>query len=180
VWKTFIKQATRKLKNEGRKNVNVDAKEIKRFAKEHWEQNPKARWNGRQIRNAFRTAVAMAEFHARENEDTGDQDANKDVKIKIGREQFDKIAKTAKEFDDYMAETMGGTYDLKASKAAMRREEVEKEAEKKADRKRDKENGKRGKKAGKASKKRKEETTDTEGSSNTGDSESEDDSDETD
>ena len=93
VWKTFIKQAKRKLEKEGRKNLIIDSYEIKQFAREHWEENPRARWNGRQIRNAFQTAVAMGEYHARENEDASDYDAKKDVKIKIGREQFRMIAK---------------------------------------------------------------------------------------
>lgn len=132
VWKTFIKQAKKKLESEGRKNVTVNSGEIKEFARSHWEENPKARWNGRQIRNAFHTAVAMAEFQARENEIGEGYDANKDVKITIGREQFEKIAKTAKEFDDYMNETTGATGDSKAAKLGMRKRE--KEAEKKKER----------------------------------------------
>jgi hypothetical protein len=115
----------------------------------------------------------MAEFHVREKETTGDTDANKDVKINIGREQFDKIAKTAKEFDDYMTETMGGTYDVKASKASMRREEAEREAGKRAEKKRDKGDGKRGQKSGKGSKK-KDDISDTDKSSDSSESESED------
>ncbi|KAH4016384.1 hypothetical protein HBI81_195100 [Parastagonospora nodorum] len=123
VWKTFIKQAKKKLDSEGRKNVTVASSEIKKFAKTHWEENPRARWNGRQIRNAFHTAVAMAEFQAREREYWEGYDVNKDVKITIGREQFEKIAKTAKEFDNYMTETIGDTYDGKASRMGMRKKE---------------------------------------------------------
>jgi hypothetical protein len=125
VWKTFIKQAKQKLKKEGRKNVNVDGHEIKKFAREHWEENPKARWNGRQIRNAFQTAVAMAEFHARETESAGNYDEKKDVKIKIGRDQFKMIAKTAREFDDYMTATIGDTFDGKAARTSMRKKDTE-------------------------------------------------------
>ncbi|KAH5013646.1 hypothetical protein HBI75_193830 [Parastagonospora nodorum] len=152
VWKTFIKQAKKKLDSEGRKNVTVASSEIKKFAKTHWEENPKARWNGRQIRNAFHTAVAMAEFQAREKETGEGYDADKDVKITIGREQFEKIAKTAKEFDNYMTETMGDTYDGKASRTGMRKKE--REAERKREKEREREDAKAREKKGKGSKKK--------------------------
>jgi hypothetical protein len=130
----------------------VASGEIKKFAKTHWEDNPKARWNGRQIRNAFHTAVAMAEFQAREKETGEGYDANKDVKITIGREQFEKIAKTAKEFDNYMTETMGDTYDGKASRTGMRKKE--REAERKREKERGREDAKAREKKGKVSKKK--------------------------
>lgn len=123
VWKTFIKQATDKLSNEGRKKFFVDSKGIEKFARRHWKENPQARWNGRQIRNAFHTAVAMAEFDSRRSENSDYYDDSIDVKISVGRDQFKKIAKTAREFDEYMIETMGDTYDGKAWRNKMRRKE---------------------------------------------------------
>jgi hypothetical protein len=122
VWRTFIQQARDKLKKEGRENVDVDGKGIEKFARKHWKKNPRARWNGRQIRNAFLTAVAMAEFHSRDS-GKGDNYESGNVRIDIGPDQFKKIAKTAKEFDDYMTETMGDTYDGKASRTNMRKAE---------------------------------------------------------
>ncbi|KAH3965117.1 hypothetical protein HBI56_196210 [Parastagonospora nodorum] len=166
VWKTFIKQAKKKLDSEGRKNVTVASGEIKKFAKTHWEENPKARWNGRQIRNAFHTAVAMAEFQAREKETGEGYDANKDVKITIGREQFEKIAKTAKEFDNYMTETMGDTYDGKASRTGMRKKE--REAERKREREREREDAKAREKKGKTSKKKDDSSDDSDSSEEDG------------
>ncbi|KAL5114046.1 hypothetical protein ACEQ8H_008060 [Pleosporales sp. CAS-2024a] len=159
VWKTFIKQAKKKLDDEGRTNVTVNSSEIKKFARRHWQDNPKARWNGRQIRNAFHTAVAMAEFQAREKEKDGSYNANKDVKITIGREQFETIAKTAKEFDDYMTETMGFTYEDRASKTGMRKKE--REMEKKREREDAKAKAKRLKK--------KDDTSDSSGDSDSDD-----------
>jgi hypothetical protein len=126
------------LGSEGRKNVYVNADEIKSFARTHWDQNPTARWNGRQIRNAFRTAVAMAEFQAREKGLGADYGMDRDVRITIGSEQFKKIAKMATEFDEYMTETMGHTYEFKANKTGMRRREreAEKERQERAERER--------------------------------------------
>jgi len=148
VWKTFIKQTKKVLESNGRKNVHIKAKEIKSFARKHWDENPNARWNGRQIRNAFHTAVAMAEFDARERGKHTVYDQRRDVEITIGREQFEKIAKTASEFDSYMAETLGETYDGVAM-----REGVRKEQPRKSESKRAKSKGKSDKKRSKPSKK---------------------------
>ncbi|OHE96333.1 hypothetical protein CORC01_08405 [Colletotrichum orchidophilum] len=51
-------------------------------------------WNGRQIRNAFQTAVALAEFHQQENHITGP--------IIVKGEHFDKVAKVSHEFNAYL------------------------------------------------------------------------------
>ncbi|KAF2122822.1 hypothetical protein BDV96DRAFT_561438 [Lophiotrema nucula] len=125
VWKTFITQTEEALKRKGWTHFEIRQKEIKRFAEEHWTENPDARWNGRQIRNAFHTAIAMAEFDAREKRGerglaietpTGmGEGAGDEVKIVLGKKQFESIATTVRDFDRYMIETMGGQdYDVHA------------------------------------------------------------------
>ncbi|EXF84915.1 hypothetical protein CFIO01_02128 [Colletotrichum fioriniae PJ7] len=51
-------------------------------------------WNGRQIRNAFQTAVALAEFHQQENHISGP--------IIVKGEHFEKVAKASHEFNAYL------------------------------------------------------------------------------
>lgn len=51
-------------------------------------------WNGRQIRNAFQTAVALAEFHQQENKIPG--------LITVKGEHFDKVATVSHEFNAYL------------------------------------------------------------------------------
>ncbi|KAK0372175.1 hypothetical protein CLIM01_10462 [Colletotrichum limetticola] len=51
-------------------------------------------WNGRQIRNAFQTAVALAEFHQQENNITG--------RIIVKGEHFNKVATVSHEFNAYL------------------------------------------------------------------------------
>ncbi|KAK1484388.1 hypothetical protein CABS01_13811 [Colletotrichum abscissum] len=51
-------------------------------------------WNGRQIRNAFQTAVALAEFHQQENNVPGP--------IVVKGEHFEKVAKVSHEFNAYL------------------------------------------------------------------------------
>ena len=132
VWKTFIDQTVHVLKSSGRSHVTINGEEIIKFAKKHWkdtcsEDSKRARWNGRQIRNAFHTAVAMAEFRARTYNDGAEYDESKDVKISVGREEFEKIASTAREFDKYMTETMGTTFEAKASREGLRKEQKKEE-----------------------------------------------------
>ncbi|KDN61098.1 hypothetical protein CSUB01_07051 [Colletotrichum sublineola] len=53
-------------------------------------------WNGRQIRNAFQTAVALAEWHKRENGVPGP--------ILVRGEHFEKVARVSNEFNAYLYE----------------------------------------------------------------------------
>ncbi|KAI9695092.1 MAG: hypothetical protein M1820_008917 [Bogoriella megaspora] len=64
VWETFIAQTKEAIEKKGWKHFEIQEDRIRRFAEKHWKENPDARWNGRQIRNAFHTAIAMAEFDA--------------------------------------------------------------------------------------------------------------------
>ena len=100
VWETFLTQTEDAMKKKGWTNYEIRSDEIRRFAKEHWKENSDARWNGRQIRNAFHTAIAMAEYDAQGDsiaEETGPQLPPK--KIVLGREQFAEIASIVKYFD---------------------------------------------------------------------------------
>ncbi|KAL7950497.1 hypothetical protein V8C42DRAFT_306686 [Trichoderma barbatum] len=44
--------------------ININEKDILRYATAYWKKHENMRWNGRQIRNACQTALAMAEFDA--------------------------------------------------------------------------------------------------------------------
>lgn len=48
-----------RLKRSGR-NMYVNDEQIRAFARRHWQDGH--RWNGRQIRNAFQTAIALAQY----------------------------------------------------------------------------------------------------------------------
>ncbi|KAF2871440.1 hypothetical protein BDV95DRAFT_606882 [Massariosphaeria phaeospora] len=139
VWKTFIRQTKEAIRRKRWTHFKVRTSEILEFAQTHWAENPKARWNGRQIRNAFHTAIAMAEFDARAEEHDGQEPA----KIVLGSEQFAKIASTVRDFDKYMIETMGTTFEEKADKEKLRKLRVERGPEKGEAKKKD------GKKKGK-------------------------------
>ncbi len=70
------------------------------FAKKHFEELNASRvgcWNGRQIRNAFQTAIALAEYKAQA---TGREPV-------LSADHFEDVAKASFEFDDYLRLTLG-------------------------------------------------------------------------
>jgi hypothetical protein len=72
----------------------------------------------------------MAEFNARGRRLPGDTyDLSKDVRIDINRSQFEAVAKTVREFDDYMNDLRGVSGDFKAesdgNRLKMFRQEVQ-------------------------------------------------------
>jgi hypothetical protein len=126
IWKMHLKR-TQELKG---KSLTIHSKEILKFAKEHYIELKKAgagSWNGRcvlaklyarfntidsrcdrQIRNAFQTAIALAEFRAvDERENQNDPRAGK-IRVELGKEHFETVARASKDFDDYLQQTLGG------------------------------------------------------------------------
>ncbi|KAK8868335.1 aaa family atpase protein [Apiospora arundinis] len=100
----------------GQEPIDIHRRKILEFAERHWE---KLSWNGRQIRNAFQTAVALAEFEANKDKEdaaTASVAANSDgektkerppVQPVMSTKQFRTIAKASIEFDDYLFLTHG-------------------------------------------------------------------------
>ncbi|KAH7031628.1 uncharacterized protein B0I36DRAFT_431682 [Microdochium trichocladiopsis] len=66
IWKMNLRRVTEsnaKRVQDGQPELKVQHDKIIRFVKDHWEQ---LNWNGRQIRNAFQTAIALSEFDVRD------------------------------------------------------------------------------------------------------------------
>ncbi len=109
VWKMNLDRL-----NKSNRDIYVDRSEIETFAKNHWKEGK--RWNGRQIRNAFQTAVALAEYEFQEKcqkcEQTGDKPPFRPA---LEDRHFLAVAKTSAQFDDYLQSVMGGqTHEQKA------------------------------------------------------------------
>lgn len=111
-----------RLRKSGR-NMYVNDEQIKAFAKQHWRNGTDdRRWNGRQIRNAFQTAIALAEYEYHEKcqecDETGDK---KPIKPALLDRHFQAVADTSAEFSDYLTAVMGGqSYGHVAQKHEMR------------------------------------------------------------
>ncbi|KAL9037100.1 MAG: hypothetical protein Q9214_005846 [Letrouitia sp. 1 TL-2023] len=108
IWKVNIERT-----RSSEKSYEIDEDAIIDFAKSHFRAHDQGgRWNGRQIRNAFQTAIALAEFDATE-------EMHRQLKISDARElpppraritvdHFRKVASAASGFDRYLREVYGG------------------------------------------------------------------------
>ncbi|KAJ2984565.1 hypothetical protein NUW58_g5996 [Xylaria curta] len=81
--------------------IDIDTAEITEFAIDYFENNREGRWNGRQIRNAFQSALALAELDASGTDDFLDESDN-NRPVVLGRKSFDTVAKAYKGFIDYL------------------------------------------------------------------------------
>ncbi|KAL6362787.1 hypothetical protein LRP88_04093 [Fusarium phalaenopsidis] len=101
----------RKLK-EDHKNGGLEIR-YEYDAKQYVKKNPELkelRWNGREIRNAFQTAVALAIFEARAIQEKGscsEEDAIPEVKEK----HLSQVVSMSAAFKTYMTDTHGGISD---------------------------------------------------------------------
>ncbi len=86
-----------------------DRKKMLKFASEHYKELAKSEttWNGRQIRNAFQTAIALAEWDAHQIQLK--YKSSTTLKPRLEQAHFERVAKASKHFDDYLKETLVGT-----------------------------------------------------------------------
>ncbi|KAJ5494612.1 hypothetical protein N7463_010699 [Penicillium fimorum] len=105
IWRNNIGRIRKEFKAQNQ-DFDIREKEIIKFAKEHFKdikEKNLLNWNGRQIRNAFQTAVALATFDARKNKRPND--------IILGTDQFTRVAAAAEEFDRYLLSLSQGKND---------------------------------------------------------------------
>lgn len=100
-----------RCRERGRK-IEIDRVKIGSFAAKHFEDFPKARWNGRQIRNACQTALALAEFEAQGNSHKVVH--NPDVVVKLSDNHFEVVRDAYVEFTKYMNDVYGANASRRA------------------------------------------------------------------
>lgn len=93
-------------------SIKFDRDELMEFAEEHYHKYHKknATWNGRQIRNAFQTAIAMGQYERTrkiKKKQITEEEAlatgkSKWREIQLTKENLETIADTAQDFDKYM------------------------------------------------------------------------------
>lgn len=109
----------------------IEVSSIMMWAENQFRHNTKlGRWNGRQIRNAFQTAVSLAHY------DGQDDDLTKFDKT-TGRRMlnyiyFAKVLETTQQFDEYMAKVVSATDGELAQRQRIRLDDYEKPATTKA------------------------------------------------
>ncbi|EMD86517.1 hypothetical protein COCC4DRAFT_166974 [Bipolaris maydis ATCC 48331] len=98
--------------------IKIDREDIAAFAAKYFDKYPHARWNGRQIRNACQTAVALAESEAlsRVPQDTENQNTVVHLTVK----HFEVVRKAYLDFTKYMHDLYGSTSARRAKEAKLR------------------------------------------------------------
>ncbi|PLB49715.1 P-loop containing nucleoside triphosphate hydrolase protein [Aspergillus steynii IBT 23096] len=79
---------------------DIDENEILDYAKKYWTKHKRMRWNGRQIRNACQTALALAEFDAGGGDHEKILDPNAEIKLSVSH--LKTVARAYREFMWYL------------------------------------------------------------------------------
>ncbi|TEA17310.1 hypothetical protein C8034_v000414 [Colletotrichum sidae] len=106
----------------GQPPIEYDENKIIKWAKSNQDE---LQWNGRQIRNAFQTAIALAEFQAQPRRSRkaagGSSSTPKAPKPPVlDQNIFTKIANASIQFTEYLHETHGQDEDAMASRDQVR------------------------------------------------------------
>ncbi|KAF5644913.1 TOB3 (member of AAA-ATPase family) [Fusarium sp. NRRL 52700] len=119
-----------KKKERGEADLELDERSINEFILDYFAENKDARWNGRQIRNACQTALALAEF---EGQKLANPDASggrnvmeiaamsrKMIKVKLTKKHFKDVANSYLAFMKYLREVHGFTAAQQAKNFRLR------------------------------------------------------------
>ncbi|KAM0800054.1 P-loop containing nucleoside triphosphate hydrolase protein, partial [Usnea florida] len=99
IWRNHIQKANDYFEKKGTK-YSLRRRDIIDFSKRHFKDlsgQESGPWNGRQIRNAFQTAIALSEHEAHLNGGNPE----------LGERHFREVAKASSEFDKYLRLTHG-------------------------------------------------------------------------
>lgn len=110
IWKTNLqrlKEINKERLESSRQPIDFNAKKLTKWVSKYWGV---MQWNGRQIRNAFQTAMALAEFEAKQLSNPGSRLIRPVLEIK----QFKLLAKASSQFNDYLRLTHGDDEDQRA------------------------------------------------------------------
>ncbi|KAK8087784.1 hypothetical protein PG997_002745 [Apiospora hydei] len=95
------------------RKLEIKESEITQFALDYFDNNKEGRWNGRQIRNAFQSAIALAELDALGTDDLLD-DTDHGRTVVLGKKNFETVADAYKGFLDYLKQVYGADFARRA------------------------------------------------------------------
>ena len=104
VWQMNIKRTLENVET-----VKMDEDEIVQFGMTHYKKAKKTnsgKWNGRQIRNAFQTAIALAEWEVKQG---------KVGQARLTKAHFQKVAEASRAFDEYLNDVFTMDEEARAS-----------------------------------------------------------------
>lgn len=101
-----------------KRSIDIDVWGISNFATKHFNKYLGARWNGRQIRNACQTALALAEFEAQGSSHETVLRPGAIVKLTVGH--FETVRDAYLEFTKYMTVLYGSSATRRAKEGRLR------------------------------------------------------------
>ncbi|KAK8063334.1 hypothetical protein PG996_007986 [Apiospora saccharicola] len=104
--------------NDKERTIDVDIDDIRSFARDHYNNNEDARWNGRQIRNACQTALALAEFDAQGGSHMAVYNPDAVVRLKLSH--FETVQQAYLDFAHYMDSVYGASAETRAQENQVR------------------------------------------------------------
>ncbi|KAI1275385.1 hypothetical protein F5Y07DRAFT_369888 [Xylaria sp. FL0933] len=110
-----------RFRNKGRA-LKIDESKIAASLADYWHRYPNARWNGRQIRNACQTALALAEFEAQTNGEDGSV-TNPFAKVHLGVSHMKTVSDAYLEFIKYLQDVRDADQERYAFLMGIRRQE---------------------------------------------------------
>lgn len=100
--------------------VKIEEDEIITAAGKHWREHKHARWNGRQIRNACQTALALAEFDAQPKGKKYDIKEKSTAKVHLKLSHLQIVSNAYLEFTEYLKAVHGADADGRAKESGLR------------------------------------------------------------
>ncbi|RGP78967.1 hypothetical protein FLONG3_2873 [Fusarium longipes] len=110
----------KKRYQEADRKITIDIDEIQGYAEKYWEMNVKARLNGRQIRNACQTALALAEFDAQPEGSKYDLTVKSDAKVHLTVKHIQTVSEAYLEFIEYLKAVHGTDAETHANETGLR------------------------------------------------------------
>ncbi|KAL2172749.1 hypothetical protein VTG60DRAFT_2568 [Thermothelomyces hinnuleus] len=102
--------------------LHADMVSIGGFIANYWHEHPRARWNGRQIRNACRTASALAEFESTKmgSPQLAEQSPSSPQLVSLEAKHFKQVADAYLDFTEYLKDIYGVHADERAKENFLR------------------------------------------------------------
>ncbi|KAJ4325077.1 hypothetical protein N0V84_003620 [Fusarium piperis] len=119
VFKLNLGMIAARYQESGRK-IKIDETEIIHIVGSYWRNHKEARWNGRQIRNACQTALALAEFDAQPENSKYDLKVRSDAKVHLTVKNLQTVSDAYLEFMEYLKRVHGAGADMRAKEAGLR------------------------------------------------------------
>ncbi|KAJ6024755.1 hypothetical protein N7540_005552 [Penicillium herquei] len=117
IFKLNMSMIEERFSKKGRR-IDIDQMRIGSFAEKHYAQHENARWNGRQIRNACQTALALAEFEAQGN--SHQAILRPDAVVTLSMSHFETVRDAYLEFTEYINSLWGANASQRAQEDKVR------------------------------------------------------------